>query len=77
MDVPVAAAFSPFPDLSFQAVTGEVPVIVDESAASNHKEHPGISTGRKGRFVGIKYLPGEGALATETFHFWPRYCSTS
>jgi hypothetical protein len=44
--VPVAVvALFPFPDLSLQAVTGDVPVIVDESAASNHKASPGLDWG--------------------------------
>ena len=34
--------------LSFHAVTGLDPVSVDESAASNHNAHPGISVGPNG-----------------------------
>ena len=40
MGDPVAVALFPFPDLSAHAVTVEVPVIVDESAASNHSCNP-------------------------------------
>jgi len=35
----------PFPDLSLHSLTVVVPVSVDESAASNHKTHPGIDVG--------------------------------
>ena len=48
MGLPVAVALFPFPLLSFHAVTVEVPVIEDVSAASSHKERPGILWGVNG-----------------------------
>lgn len=50
--VPFAVvALFPFPDLSLQAVTDDVPVIVDESAASNHSCNPGIDWGENPHVV--------------------------
>jgi hypothetical protein len=43
----VVALFA-FPLLSAHAVTVEVPVIEEESAASSHKERPGIDWGENG-----------------------------
>jgi len=39
---PVIVILFPVPDLSLHAVTEVVPVIVDASAASSHRTHPGI-----------------------------------
>jgi hypothetical protein len=39
---PVIVILFPLPDLSLHAVTEVVPVIVDASAASSHRTHPGI-----------------------------------
>jgi hypothetical protein len=41
----IRLALLPFPDLSLQAVTGDVPVIVVVSAPSNHKAKPGMDWG--------------------------------
>jgi hypothetical protein len=49
----------PFPDLSLQAVTDDVPVIVDESAASSHSCKPAIDVGVNiVEMVGLAFLYG-------------------
>jgi hypothetical protein len=48
----------PAPDLSVQAVIGEVPVTVLESAASNHKAHPAIDFGVKTLKYGVVVKAG-------------------
>jgi hypothetical protein len=48
VSVPDAVPLFPNPDLSLHAVTGDVPVIVDESPPSSHRIAPGILRGVNG-----------------------------
>jgi hypothetical protein len=61
---PIDVPLKPLPDLSFHALTldAELNVRLAKSAASNHRTHPGISIGWKGRV----YTGNDGITGTIT-----------